>query len=111
MRTRLVTAAAALLAGLAPFSAYAQMGGGGPGYWGYGSGWGHMLFGFLIMLAFFGGLVFLIVLGVRWLAGGSPPRAELPSPRRTALEILKERFARGEIDKEEFEERKRLLSE
>jgi putative membrane protein len=27
-----------------------------------------------------------------------------------ALEILEERFARGEIDKEEFEERKQLLS-
>ena len=30
-------------------------------------------------------------------------------PAKTPLEILKERYARGEIDKEEYEERKRML--
>jgi putative membrane protein len=32
-------------------------------------------------------------------------------PGRTPLDILKERFARGEIDKEEYEERRRTLGE
>ncbi len=33
-----------------------------------------------------------------------------PPPGETLLDILKERFARGEIDREGFEEGKRLLS-
>jgi putative membrane protein len=30
-------------------------------------------------------------------------------PHNTSLDILKERFARGEIDKDEFEERRKVL--
>ncbi|HXV23177.1 MAG TPA: hypothetical protein VED46_02845 [Alphaproteobacteria bacterium] len=32
------------------------------------------------------------------------------TPRQTPLKILQERFAKEEVDKEEYEERKRLLS-
>ncbi|WP_201789038.1 SHOCT domain-containing protein [Nitrobacter vulgaris] len=32
-------------------------------------------------------------------------------PTQTPLDILKERFARGEIDKAEFEDRRRVLGE
>ncbi len=100
------------LPGLALVSlpAYAQ-GAGEPRYWhhGWDWGWGHMLFGGLMMLVFWGGIILLIVLGVRWLGRG--PESDSGSRARpTPLEILEERFARGEIDKEEFEERRRMLS-
>jgi hypothetical protein len=44
-----------------------------------------------------------------WL-GGPGAHPHVP-PAKTPFDILKERFARGEIDKEELEERRRLLAE
>jgi putative membrane protein len=74
-------------------------------------GWGHMIFGSLTMVLVWGGIILVIVLLVRWLGTGPGGQHAPPPPSKTALDILKERFARGEIDKDEFEERKRLLSE
>jgi len=47
---------------------------------------------------------------MRWL-GGSHGASPHSSPTKTPLDILKERFARGEIDKEEFEKRRRVFGE
>jgi putative membrane protein len=49
----------------------------------------------------------VVVLVVRWLggAGGSGAGAR----PKAALDILEERFARGEIDKDEFEARRQAL--
>ena len=73
-------------------------------------GWGHMVFGMAMMILFWGAIILLIVLLVRWLSG-TGLQHQLPPAQRTPLDILKERFARGEIDKEEYEERRKLLSE
>ena len=79
----------------------------GPHMMWWDGGYG-MIFGPLFMILLLALLVVAVVLLVRWLGGTAPPSA---SPTRTPLDILKERFARGEIDKTEFEERRRVLSE
>ena len=59
-----------------------------------------MLFPALLLVA----VIAAIVVGVRWLArarGEANPRSE------TALEILQKRYARGEIGREEFEQKRR----
>ena len=73
--------------------------------------WYGMIFGPIMMIAVLVTIIVAVVLIVRWLGGGSTGAAVPPPTGKTALDILKERFARGEIDKDEFEERKRLLSD
>lgn len=82
---------------------------GEPVYGPHMPGW--MFFGPLFVVFFIGVAVAVVAFLVR--GGGGPGRgmAPYPSPGRTPLDILKERFARGEIDKEEFEERRRVLGE
>lgn len=71
-------------------------------------GWGHMFFGGFVMLLFWATLIALIALAVRWVV--SSCSGSWPNSRMTAKQILEECFARGEISKEEFEERKRALA-
>jgi putative membrane protein len=81
----------------------------GPHYdWGWGGHpmmWG-MGFGMMILMILFWGLIIVaVVLGIRWLLGqGKESRSD------SALEILRQRYARGEINKEEFEAKKKDLS-
>jgi putative membrane protein len=85
-------------------------------YYGPDMMWGggfHMFFGLLMMLLFLAIIVGLVVLGVRWLgaSGHSPFRPPPAAGQRAALDILKERLARGEIEVAEYEERRRALGE
>lgn len=69
---------------------------------------GGWFFGPIMMVLFLAVIVGVIVLLVRWLNGtGTTPSK--PRQEERALDILKERFARGEIDKDEFEERRSII--
>ena len=70
-----------------------------------GWGWG-MGFGMISMVLSWILVILGIVVLVRWVGGSS---ASGTPPSKTALDILNERYARGEIEKQEFEEKKRVL--
>ena len=63
-----------------------------------GLGW-WMAFGWLWMVIFWGGLIALIVWGVTRLT-----RRDGSAPEQEPLNIAKERYAKGEISKKEFEQ-------
>ena len=56
-------------------------------------------------------ILIVIIVAAVVLAKGylSPAKKEGESPVESALDVLKKRYARGEISKQEFEERKRDL--
>ncbi|MFL6692659.1 MAG: SHOCT domain-containing protein [Ramlibacter sp.] len=71
------------------------------GGWGLGMGWGFGLMHVLWWTALVVGVVALF----RWSSGvGRRPRVD------SALQILRERYARGEIEKAEFDERASRLN-
>jgi putative membrane protein len=90
-------------------NAFAQWGGGyggwghGPGMMGgYGGGWYGGIFMIVFWIVVIVGIVFLI----RWLVQSTRGGA---GSAESALEILKRRYANGEINKKEFEQKKKDL--
>jgi putative membrane protein len=104
LKNALLTAVPAIV--LTTVSATAQTYGDHPhmGAW----GWGGMIFGPILMIVFIALIVGAVVLVIRWTGlGGSA----VAGGANKARQILDERFARGEIDKDDYEERKRVLSD
>ena len=56
------------------------------------------------MLLFWALIIVGLIVGIRWLIRGNKSTSD------SALGILRERYARGEINKDEFEEKKKALS-
>ena len=66
---------------------------------GFGGGW--------MMIVWWAVLIVVVAVLVKWI------RSEASGTRdsgETALEILRKRYARGEIDREEYEKKKRELT-
>lgn len=72
-------------------------------------GWGGWIIMWIGMLLFWAVLVAFVVWAIRAWGGQRPGTTEGP-PRQSALDIARERYARGEINDEEFERIRRGLS-
>ncbi|MBI5627368.1 MAG: SHOCT domain-containing protein [Candidatus Rokubacteria bacterium] len=66
------------------------------GFWGIGMA--------LFMFLFWALVIVAIVVGIRWLV-----REGRPAASDSALDILRQRYARGEINREEYEAKRRDL--
>lgn len=85
--------------------------------WGYGMGFG---FGWIFMIIFWGLVIWGFVALMRHFFGGEhneccgrhkqDKEKDVFARKNSALDILEERYAKGEINKEEYEERKKVLS-
>ena len=74
-------------------------------HWGdYGMGFG---FGWIFMFLFWA----LVIIGIIYLVKMLSSGAGRPEHKETAEDILKKRFARGEISKEEFEKAMQVLKQ
>jgi putative membrane protein len=78
-------------------------------YDGDGWMWGGWILMTLVMVVFWSLVITAIVLAIRYLTGGGDPNQVSPSSARAAEDVLAERFARGEIDDDEYRQRMTTL--
>jgi putative membrane protein len=78
------------------------------GWWdGSSAPWYGMIFGPIMMIVF----IVLTVLIIAWALRASGLGWHSSQQGNTPLDTLKHRFARGEIDRAEYEDRRKLLSD
>jgi putative membrane protein len=95
-----------MMGGYRPYGGY----GGMMGYGGYGYGYGFNWLGAIVRIIVFLIFLGLIAFGIYYLVGGGRLAPTSPAPSSRHLEILKERYAKGEITKEDYERMKQELS-
>jgi putative membrane protein len=77
--------------------------------WHMGDGWGWwMVLGWVWMVAFWGLIIWAVYAVVRRLE--RRPTSQAPRDEGTALDILERRYARGDIDAQQFEEIRQRLT-
>ena len=81
------------------------------GGWHMGPGWGIGWLGMVMMLAFWGLVIVALFFFIKWLIQASKGQTNNQPAGARALDILKERYARGEIEKEEYEAKKADLNQ
>ena len=74
-------------------------------------GWGMGWFGGIFMIVFWILLLVGLVFVIRWLVQATGKKGNSGQHGSRAMEILKERYARGEIDRAQFEAMKRDLAD
>jgi len=70
----------------------------------WSGGWGHMFMGWGMMAVFMIAVIVIVLFLIKGFIGGER------APSSTALDLLNERYARGEIDTAEYNERKNTIS-
>jgi len=76
------------------------------GFYGGGMGWIGMILGFIFFMLIIIGIIFRII----WAVKRSTHSEIEDKTGNKALEVLKERYAKGEITKEQYESMKKDLS-
>lgn len=81
-----------------------------------GVGAGLSVFGIILLVVFWIVVIMLAVRLIRWVAGGSRwhhekwRRWQEMSGRSSALDLLNERYVKGEINKEDYEQKKKDIT-
>ena len=75
---------------------------------GWGMGW--IGLGIVHMVLFWGVVIVVIVMLVRWLSGESGTGSPSPAAK-TPMDILRERYARGDVDHADFDRMRRDLED